>query len=441
VKMAVLGSGYLGTVYATVMASLGHQVVAIDVDEQKIDSLNAAEPAFHEPGLKPLLIQELASGRLRFTTDAATALKSVGIIFICVGTPQSIDGNSTDLKFLYESVDAITCFANAGALVVGKSTVPVGTAAQLAVRLSEYQLDLAWSPEFLREGEAIRNAMMPDRIIVGVNSSDVEMVLREVYKPFSNAGVKVIFTDFHTTELSKLAANAFLATKISFVNAMAEICDSAGGDVLVLAGAIGCDERIGQRFLQPGIGFGGGCLAKDLRSLISSASRYGVDNLAKFLEQVDEINLRQRHNAVQLVEEMCRGPLLGKKICILGIAFKPNTDDIRDSAAIGIALTLKELGATVRIYDPRAMKITKHHYPMFGFGSSVMDAAYGADIVLHLTDWPEFLEIEPSQLGTVVQHKRILDGRNALNSELWMNDGWSYRALGRRTALSRSGII
>jgi UDPglucose 6-dehydrogenase len=323
-----------------------------------------------------------------------------------------------------------------GSLVVGKSTVPVGTAARLAARIAEVvpaeaDIELAWNPEFLREGFAVQDTLKPDRLVVGVVSERADTVLREVYAPMLAAGTPYLSTDLATSELVKVAANSFLATKISFINAMAEVCDAAGGDVVTLADAIGHDPRIGRRFLSAGIGFGGGCLPKDIRAFMARGSELGVDEALSFLKDVDEINMRRRQLTVDLARELVGGSFLGTNIAVLGAAFKPDSDDVRDSPALNIAATLKLLGAQVRVHDPEAIDNARALFPTLDYALEIEKACERADLVLHLTEWREYREIDPAQLAAVVRTPRILDGRNALDVPQWRRAGWTVRALGR----------
>ena len=415
-KLSVIGTGYLGATHAACMSSLGFEVVGIDVDPAKISSLSAGLIPFYEPELQELLQQELASGRLKFTTDFQDA-SDCDVHFICVGTPQSSDGLAADLSYVFNSLEALAPFVKNGSLVVGKSTVPVGTAAKLRTRLLEVNpsADLAWNPEFLREGFAVEDTLKPNRLVVGVASESAESILREVYAKSLADNTPWVVSDLPTAELVKVAANSFLATKISFINAMAEICEAAGGDVTVLAQAIGYDPRIGHKFLQAGIGFGGGCLPKDIRAFMARSQELGAKDALEFLREIDSINLRARRRMIDLVRKDLSQDLMGKKIAVLGAAFKPNSDDVRDSPALDIAAQIQEAGAIVTVHDPKAIENAARKCPSLLFNESIEEVLRGADLVLHLTEWKIYREIDPSVLIGLVNNPIMIDGRNALD--------------------------
>lgn len=431
-KISVIGTGYLGTTHAACMSSLGFEVIGIDVDPAKIKSLAAGEIPFYEPGLEELLQKELKSGRLSFSTEFK-AIKDCDVHFICVGTPQVKDGLAADLSYLFAALNEIAPIIKSGSLVVGKSTVPVGTAAKMreALLAINPETDLAWNPEFLREGFAIEDTLKPNRLVVGITSDKAEGILREVYAKSLEEETPWVVADLPTAELVKAAANSFLATKISFINAMAEICEAAGGDVTVLAKAIGYDPRIGSRFLQAGIGFGGGCLPKDIRAFMARAQELGADHALEFLREVDSINLRARARMIDLVRKDLSQDLRGKKIAVLGAAFKPDSDDVRDSPALDIAVQLQGAGATVTVHDPKAIENARKRFPVLGFSETVAGCVQGAELVLHLTEWKIYREIDPSELIKLVAQPTIIDGRNALDREKWQRAGWKFRALGR----------
>ena len=430
-QIVVIGTGYLGATHAVAMSKLGHQVLGIDVDADKIAQLSRGEVPFYEPGLEELLVEELASGRLRFSTSFAEAGAFGEVHFVCVGTPQKKGEFAADLTYVNSAFATLVEHLQPGSVVVGKSTVPAGTAARLVGSVQAAGATLVWNPEFLREGFAVEDTLRPDRIVLGINSSVGEKVLRDVYEGILVTGVPVVVTDFATAELVKVAANSFLATKISFINAMAEVCEATGADVTKLTEALSHDERIGGRFLHAGLGFGGGCLPKDIRAFMARAGELGVDQALSFLREVDAINLRRRARMVDLARELCGGTLAGMRVAILGAAFKPNTDDIRDSPALDVGKTVQLAGAAVRVYDPKAMDNARVAYPTLAYASSAVDAARDADVVLHLTEWAEFRDMDPSVLSEVVHEQRIVDGRNALDRDRWRSDGWTYRALGR----------
>ena len=431
-KMSVVGTGYLGATHAAAMAELGHDVVGVDVDEAKIAQLAKGEAPFFEPGLPELLSKHVATGRLRFTTSIQDAVSFAELHFICVGTPQKAGEYAADLSYVYAAFDAVLEHASPGETLVGKSTVPVGTAGRLARKIEAAGANLVWNPEFLREGLAVQDTLHPDRIVLGIDHGRGQAAIDEAYAPIIAAdNTPVVVTDFATAELVKVAANSFLATKISFINAMAEVCEATGADVTQLAKAIGYDARIGHRFLHAGLGFGGGCLPKDIRAFMARAGELGVDQAVAFLKNVDEINLRRRARMVDLARELCDGSLAGRRVGVLGVAFKPNSDDIRDSPALDVALSVQRAGSAVRVYDPEAMRNAQTMHPMLAYSPSAMEACHGADVVLHLTEWAEFGELDPGELKSVVASPRIVDGRNALDPDKWINAGWHFRALGR----------
>ncbi|WP_062354652.1 UDP-glucose dehydrogenase family protein [Herbidospora yilanensis] len=434
-RITVIGTGYLGATHAICMASLGYEVVGLDTDPRKIERLQSGEVPFFEPGLPELLDKTMATGRLRFTTSVEEAAAHGDVHFICVGTPQKPGMDAADLTYVDASVAALAPLLDRKVLVVGKSTVPVGTAARLTNLIKELapagdEVELAWNPEFLREGFAVEDTLRPDRLVFGVASDWARAQLEAAFQPIIDNETPVVVTDLATAELVKVAANSFLATKISYINAMAEICEATGADVRHLAKALAFDDRIGGRFLQPGLGFGGGCLPKDIRAFAYRAEEIGVGQAVSFLREVDAINRRRRSRTIDLVREMVGGQLNGKKVACLGAAFKPNSDDIRDAPALDVARTMHGLGANVRVYDPAALDNARRAYPELRYGSSAMDVAADADVVVLLTEWTEFREIEPSALASVVKHRRIVDGRHALDAEFWRAEGWEYRALG-----------
>jgi UDPglucose 6-dehydrogenase len=414
------------------MSSLGYEVVGIDTDQSKVELLSSGELPFYEPGLDTLLATEIKTRRLRFTTDFSAAADA-DIHFICVGTPQSKDGLAADLTFVKSAIAAIAPHLKDGALVVGKSTVPVGTAQALREILatSAPQADLAWNPEFLREGFAVEDTLTPNRLVVGVVNDRAEDILKEVYQPIIDLGTPWIRADLPTAELVKVAANSFLATKISFINAMAEVCEAAGGDVTVLAKAIGHDPRIGSRFLQAGIGFGGGCLPKDIRAFMARAEELGADQALEFLREIDAINLRARQRVIDVVRADLSEDLTQYKIAILGATFKPDSDDVRDSPALDIAAQLQAAGATIVVHDPKGIEPARKRFPHLDYAERVTDCVKGADAILHLTEWKEYRELDPSVIGQLVKSKFLIDGRNALDREKWRAAGWRVHALGR----------
>lgn len=425
-KITVIGCGYLGAVHAACMAKLGHDVLGVDVDPTRVDMLNNATPPFYEPGFPELLEESIASGRLRFATE----LEPADVHFIAVGTPQSADGTAADMSYVNSAVDSIIAVQPAGSVVVGKSTVPVGTAQGLHARLAEHGATLVWNPEFLREGTAVQDTIAPDRIVYGVPAGDDRgrQALDQVYAQLLEANIPQVITDFATAELVKVAANSFLATKISFINAMSELCEATGGDVTQLAEAIGYDERIGNKFLKAGIGFGGGCLPKDIRAFSARAEELGVGNAVSFLTEIDAINMRRRERVVGQVQQRIRP---GHKVAVLGAAFKANSDDIRDSPALFIANQLDQAGVEVVVYDPQAMPNIHRFYPHLTTASSAEDALRDAEMTLVLTEWKQFKELDPAATAQLVAGKTMLDGRNILDPAEWKGAGWDYIGMGR----------
>ncbi|QHF25198.1 nucleotide sugar dehydrogenase [Rathayibacter sp. VKM Ac-2804] len=433
-KLSVIGCGYLGAVHAAAMAELGHDVIGIDVDPGKIEALSAGTAPFFEPGLPELLSKGVASGRLRFSTDTADAADA-SVHFIAVGTPQKKGENAADMTYVDAAIDGILPLLTADSLVVGKSTVPVGTAARLAERIAASGATLAWNPEFLREGFAVEDTISPDRLVYGVPAGAAgeaaKATLDEVYATALAAETPLVVTDYATAELVKVSANAFLATKISFINAIAEIAEVTGADVTQLADAIGYDVRIGRRFLNAGIGFGGGCLPKDIRAFSARADELGVGDSVAFLKEVDAINLRRRQRVVDLVTEGLGGSVEGKTIAVLGLAFKPESDDVRDSPSLDVATRFHDLGAEVVATDPEAIENARRRYPDITYTTDIDEALRGADAVVVVTEWKQFRAIDPAAAGEKVAGKFVVDGRNCLDQDAWRAAGWEYRGLGR----------
>lgn len=438
-KISVIGCGYLGAVHAACMASLGHDVVGIDVDTAKIDSLSRGEAPFFEPGLEEMLRASLATGRLSFgTPHSPELLADVDVHFITVGTPQSADSGAADLTYVHAALEMVLSATPAGhcPVVVGKSTVPVGTAESLAEVVDARDMALVWNPEFLREGFAVEDTLRPDRLVYGLSNDEAKAAkgraaLDEVYASILATGTPRLTMNYPTAELVKVAANSFLATKISFINAMAELCEATGGDVTELAEALGHDERIGNKFLKAGVGFGGGCLPKDIRAFVSRAEELGVEDAVQFLKEVDAINQRRRDRVVAEAVAACGGTIAGAKITVLGAAFKPNSDDIRDSPALDVALRLSNLGANVVVTDPEALHAVRSRYPEIPTEADTRAALTGADLVLLLTEWNQYTTFDPSEAKELVSRPIIIDGRNALPREQWVAAGWSYSGLGR----------
>jgi UDPglucose 6-dehydrogenase len=440
VKISVIGCGYLGAVHAACMTTLGHEVVGIDVDERKIAALREGRAPFYEPGLPEILAEASATGRLTFSSDMADA-QGADVHFICVGTPQAHGEFRSDLTYVDAATTALRAYLRPGDVVAGKSTVPVGTAERLAELLAPTGATVVWNPEFLREGFAVQDTLHPDRIVYGLpteedgtvtpEGDEARAALDEVYATPLAAGTPLVVTDRATAQLVKVAANSFLATKISFINAMAELCEATGADVTRLADAIGYDPRIGRRFLNAGLGFGGGCLPKDIRAFMARAGELGVSDALGFLREIDSINMRRRVRMVDLAREVCHGSIVGRSVAVLGAAFKPDSDDVRDSPALSVAAQMQLQGAHVTVTDPQAIENARAKWPDLRFATTALEAAAGADVVLLATEWAEYRALDPDELGAVVAQRAMLDGRNVLDPARWRAAGWTYRALGR----------
>jgi UDPglucose 6-dehydrogenase len=437
-RVAVIGTGYLGATHSACMAQVGHSVLGVDVDAEKVAKLQSGEVPFFEPELQDVVRHNLASGRLRFTDSFEEAAEFADVHFVAVGTPQSKHGPGADLSFVEAAIGALAPNLVRPTVIAGKSTVPVGTAERVG-RLARGMapagdaVEVAWNPEFLREGFAVHDTLHPDRIVVGVEGgpdSRAAATIRELYDPVLTDDVPFIVTDLATAELVKVAANAFLATKISFINAVAEVCEATGADVTALADAIGCDERIGRRFLNAGLGFGGGCLSKDIRAFMARAEELGVGYALSFLREIDSANMRQRSRIVDIAHEMC-GSLVGAHVAVLGAAFKPNSDDIRDSPALSVAEQIQLRGADVSVYDPKAMDNARKVFPRLDYALSTLDACTDADVILLLTEWDELRNLRPSEVARVTRSKKIIDARNCLDPAAWRREGWTYRGFGR----------
>lgn len=447
--MTVIGCGYLGATHAACMAELGHDVLGVDVDAAKIEMLASGSVPFFEPGLDDVVRRNIAAGRLRFTTDFTEAAAFGKIHFIGVGTPQQAASDAADLTALRTAVRELVGHLRGRHLIVGKSTVPVGTCVELADEIAALtrnngSIELAWNPEFLREGFAVDDTLRPDRIVVGTDprraDSTAASTLAAVYREILDGGTPYLTMDWATAELVKVSANAFLATKISFINAISEICEVAGGDVTALADAIGHDARIGRRFLNAGLGFGGGCLPKDIRAFAARADELGVGSALSFLRAVDEVNMRRRAALVAMVERACDGSVLGRNIAVLGAAFKPESDDIRDSPALAVAAQLSLRGARVTVFDPKAMDNARRVFPTLRFADSAVAAARAADAVIVATEWAEFVHMAPAELTDTVSRRLIIDARRCLDGRAWADAGWDYRALGTAGAGSSQVI-
>lgn len=438
-RMTVFGTGYLGATHAACMAELGHEVLGVDVDPNKIDALSQGRVPFFEPGLPEILKRNIDNGRLSFTTDYAEAAAFANLHFIGVGTPQRKGSYAADTTYVHSVIDSLAPHLEGQHMVLGKSTVPVGTAAKLQEQANELladkdaSLEVAWNPEFLREGHAVKDTLTPDRIVLGITpGGKAEAVAREVYAKSIADDTPFLLMDIPTAELVKVSANAFLATKISFINAVSEICETAGADVTQLAEAIGMDERIGPKFLGAGLGFGGGCLPKDIRAFMARAGELGADQALTFLREVDAINMRRRQKTVDLARDVLGGSLIGRNITVLGAAFKPNSDDVRDSPALSVSGSLSLGGAAVTVYDPEAMENAAKLFPTLNYAESTEQALDGAELVIVATEWQEFRQLDPSEAKKYVAGEPIvIDGRNCLPRQRWIDAGWQVHSLGR----------
>lgn len=435
-RCTVFGTGYLGATHAACMAELGHEVLGVDIDPGKVAKLSSGEIPFYEPGLRKVLQRNLESGRLRFTINYEEAAEFADTHFLGVGTPQKKGDYGADLRCVHAVVDTLAPKITRPAVIIGKSTVPVGTARELAVRAGQLcsgSVEVAWNPEFLREGYAVKDTLHPDRIVLGVQhkSGRAETAVRELYAPILGEDVPFLVTDLETAELVKVSANAFLATKISFINAISEVCEAVGADVTLLADALGHDPRIGRLFLNAGLGFGGGCLPKDIRAFMARAGELGASHALTFLREVDSINMRRRARMVEMAAKACGGSVLGANIAVLGAAFKPESDDVRDSPALNVAGMLQLHGAVVNVYDPKALENAQRLFPTLNYATTALEAAERADAVLLLTEWQEFIDFDPHTLASVTRAKVIVDGRNCLDVAKWADAGWRVFCLGK----------
>lgn len=437
-RMTVIGTGYLGATHAACMAELGHEVLGVDVDEDKISVLQSGKVPFFEPGLPEVLERNIDAGRLGFSTDYDEAAQFANVHFLGVGTPQRRGSYAADMTYVKAVITDLVPKLRGEHVIFGKSTVPVGTAAELqeladGLAPEGTRMEIAWNPEFLREGYAVHDTITPDRIVIGTRESEsrAEELAREIYAQPLAQDTPFIATDLQTAELVKVSANAFLATKISFINAVSEICEIAGADVVALADAIGIDKRIGRKFLGAGLGFGGGCLPKDIRAFMARAGELGADQALTFLREVDAINMRRRDRMVDMSKEAFNGSLLGHRVTVLGCAFKPNSDDVRDSPALSVAGSLSLAGAAVTVYDPEGMENAKKVFPTLDYAADTETALREAELVILATEWEQFKELDPNEAGELVDNKRVIDGRNVLDVAAWSNAGWKIQALGR----------
>jgi UDPglucose 6-dehydrogenase len=435
-RMTVIGTGYLGAVHAACMADIGHDVLGVDSDPARAGTLANGMAPFYEPGFDELLARAVRSGRLRFSTSMADAAAFADVHFVCVGTPQRCGSEAADLTAVDAVVEELMPLLTRDCLVVGKSTVPVGTTTAIARQAAGLappgvRVEVAWNPEFLREGMAVRDTISPDRVVVGVMSPSSDGVLRSIYQPMLDRGTPFISTDVNTAELVKVSANAFLATKISFINAISDVCEAAGGDISTLSEALGHDSRIGRGYLSAGLGFGGSCLGKDIRAFVARAEELGAGASMSFLREVDLYNLGRRKQTVEIARDLVGGTFSRRNVAVLGAAFKPGTDDVRDSPALHVAAAVHRQGAQVRVHDPKATENARAVMPSLDYMPSAEQACEHADVVMHLTEWKQYRDLDPATLGAIVRKRRIIDGRNVLPPGRWLDAGWTVRTLGR----------
>lgn len=433
-QITVVGMGYLGVTHAVTMSKLGHQVLGIENNLDRISALENGVLPFYEPGLEIALRDELLSGRLSFAKTHDLRTNEASVHFICVGTPQKEDSLGADTRQVFTAVRELSQWLKPKCVVVGKSTVPLGTAKAIRTLLEESsspEVRVAWNPEFLREGSALEDSLKPDRIVVGAWDSDTFAILREVYGPLIEKQVPFLEMDVDTAELVKASANAYLATKISFINAMAEIAEVSGADVGGLALALGFDKRIGNEFLEPGIGYGGGCLPKDLRSLIATAEELGAEQSIQMLKAVDSVNRRRRQRVVDMARQIL-GDVEGKKLAVLGVSFKPDTDDSRESPSLEVAFRLQNLGMEVVVHDPKALNQLRAKRTNIYYESDLEDALSGADLIFLGTQWQEYLDLDPFRVRELTCGREVIDGRNFLNRELWSKAGFRVHSLGKQ---------
>ena len=443
--ISVIGTGYLGATHAAAMAEMGFDTIGVDVDPAKLAALSAGEVPFFEPGLPELITKHVATGKLRFTADIAEAVGAADVHFVCVGTPQKAGSHAANLAYVEAATRGVAEHLTHPGLIVGKSTVPVGTAERLRAIVREYtpagiDAELIWNPEFLREGKAVDDTLHPDRLVWGGASPAADAVIREVYAAPIAEGTPVITTDLPTAELVKVSANAFLATKISFINAISEMCAITGADVTTLADALGHDARIGRKFLNAGLGFGGGCLPKDIRALMHRANEIGAGRVVGLMQQVDEINMGQRERVIDMTIEALGGSVLNRRVAVIGAAFKPLTDDVRDSPALNVAAALHLRGAQVTLWDPEANETARRSFPTLSYAASKEDAVEGADVVLVLTEWDEIVRASPADLASLVGRRTVIDARNCLPVADWVEAGWTVRSLGRPTPVTGAPV-
>ncbi len=430
-KIAVIGTGYVGLVTGTCFAELGNEVHCVDINPQKINKLNQGIVPIYEPALTDLIKRNAKESRLFFTTELKSAIQKSAIVFICVGTPPQENGES-DLSQVWAAADGIADALKDYKVIVSKSTVPVGTAHKILERIRKKNtapFDVVSNPEFLREGEAVLDFMTPDRIIVGVEGDRAKKIMEELYQGVVRINKPLIFTDIKTAELIKYASNAMLATRISFMNELARLCDATGADIKMIAQGMGLDNRIGPRFLQAGTGYGGSCFGKDIKSLIATMRMHGIDG--KILSAVDRVNEEQKMIVVRKIESAL-GNINKKTIGVLGLAFKPKTDDMRDAPAVAICTVLHKMGAHIKAFDPESMENAKAIMPFITYCHDAYETAQDADALVIITEWNEFRSIEREKLKGIMKSPIIIDGRNIYEPHELKKEGFTYQGIGRR---------
>jgi UDPglucose 6-dehydrogenase len=433
-KIAVIGTGYVGLVSGTCFAETGNEVICVDIDERKVNSLSNGKITIYEPGLELLFTRNLRENRLKFTTNLAEAVKDAKIIFLALPTPPGEDG-SADLKYVLGVADELGKILTDYKVIVDKSTVPVGTGDKVTAAIAanyKGDFDVVSNPEFLREGVAVDDFMKPDRVVIGANSQKAKDIMGELYAPYVRQGNPVIYMDVRSAELTKYAANSFLATKISFMNEISQLCELLGADVDMVRLGMGSDARIGKRFLFPGIGYGGSCFPKDVKALIHSAEKAGYD--FKILKSVEEVNENQKKALIPKITAHYGQDLSGKTIALWGLAFKPNTDDIREAPALELIVELRGRGAKIQAYDAEAMenvKATMGEHHDLKYMNAPIDACKGADFLIIATEWPEFRNPNFTQVLGSLTDNVIFDGRNVFDNALAEKHKFTYYSIGR----------
>ena len=434
-KITVVGTGYVGLVTGTCFSETGNKVTCVDIDKNKVEKLSSGQITIYEPGLEKIFLRNIKEGRLTFTTELETAIEGAEIIFLALPTPPGADG-SADLKYVLGVADHLGKILKDYKVIVNKSTVPVGTADKVSAAIAKNykgEYDVVSNPEFLREGVAVDDFMKPDRVVVGTKSERAKKLISDLYAPFVRQGNPVIFMDERSAELTKYAANSFLATKISFMNEVAQLCERMGADVDMVRRGIGSDDRIGKRFLFPGIGYGGSCFPKDVQALIMSSDEVKYD--FEILKAVEKVNVNQKLHLVEKIKAHFKGDLKGKHIALWGLAFKPNTDDIREAPALSIIDALTTMGATIAAYDPEAMPNMKAQIgDKIKYASSQYEALTGADFLIIATEWSEFRTPDFERIEKEIKNKIIFDGRNLFEVAKMKELGYHYVSIGRASA-------